>query len=152
MPTIAKTVVADLSKQGKECFCVDGKPFPWWISEEGPSARKFADDLYVVHVEIICTATPGDGRPEGFSHGGLPTNGNWPQPVLLGEEFPWAISQEGITYRSSGNTLPTVGLEFFSRSVSGMPVEDADLPEDGTLRDAIGQCRARLRDGLLEVG
>lgn len=141
-PKIAKTAVADLSKQDMAVFSVDGEAFPWWISEAGPSARKLADDLYLVHVEIFATITEGDDRVEGFHHGGLPDWG-WPQPIMCGTEFPWCISQDGFTYRSSGSTLPTVELEFFAESVEGMPVTDHEAPDDGKLRMADGRMLRR---------
>jgi hypothetical protein len=142
MPHMAESVVVDLSRQGRDMFCVDDEPFPWWVSEEGPFARKLADDLYLVHVEIICTTvTPGDGRPEQFYHEDLGT-GFWPQPVLLGVEFPWWISEDGFTYRSSGHHLPTVELEFFAKSVEGIPI--LGEAAQGKIRESGGNIVAKV--------
>lgn len=132
MPTIAKTVVQNNAYDGHEpkaSFCVDGKPFPWWISEEGATAQKLMADLYLVHVNIFCVST--------FYHEGLEPSdgGGWAQPVMQGIEFPWYISSDGFTYHSrGGREVPTVELAFLAESVQGMEVTDPnDFLDDGPL-------------------
>ncbi len=107
---------------------VDGKPFPWLITESGPSVRKLGSDCYLVRVEIFVVATSSnDARPETFYHG---VDGDY--LVILGQEFPWLISEDGFEYRSGGIAeIPTVTLEFFARSAEG-------ILHTGKLRDAAG--------------
>jgi hypothetical protein len=134
---IAETGVADLHKNGKEVFSVDGEPLPWWISDKGVSARKVSDGLYVIHIEIVVVNTKDGTSPETFYHEGL-TDG-WAQPVIQGIVFPWCITSDGFTYTSRGcSDLPVVELEFFCRSVEGIPVEDPER-----IVDAQGFLRAR---------
>jgi len=134
---IAETAVADLKNTGRAVFCVDGEPFPWLLSQEGPTARKIADDLYLVHVEILPISTTDDDRPESFYHEGL--KDGWAQPVLQGITFPWCISSDGFTYTSRGcRELPVVELEFLCRSVECIPVEDPER-----ISDAQGFLRGR---------
>lgn len=144
-PKIAKSAVVDMSRtEPRGCFRVDDEPFPWWLSEEGPTARKLKDDLYAVHVSIFVVSAEAETLPETFYHEGL-TNG-WDQPVLQGIEFPWCITADGFTYSSRGSReVPTVELEFFAESVEGMPVTDeTELPDDGRVFSATGCVIARL--------
>jgi hypothetical protein len=144
MPRIAESVVADLSREGLDVFRVDGEPFPWWISEKGPQATRLADDLYSVRVSIFGVT---DSLPETFYHEGLSPSDNsgWAQPVIQGIEFPWYISSDGFTYRSGGSSeIPVVELEFFAKSVEGIPIADeAGAPKDGKVREASGYVIAR---------
>lgn len=106
---------------------VDGKPFPWLITESGPSVRKLGSDCYLVRVEIFVATSSGDTRPETFYH-----QADGASPVILGQEFPWPISEDGFEYHSGGSTeIPTVTLEFFARSAEG-------IFHKGKLRDATG--------------
>lgn len=143
-PRIAKTVVVDLDAatggEPRAVFKVDGKPFPWFLSEDGPTARK-VHDLYLVSVKILVVSLPGESLPETFHHewDNPEENIHWGQPVIQGIQFPWTITQEGITYRSAGSKdIATVELEFFAESVEGIPVEDATPPADGKFRSADG--------------
>jgi hypothetical protein len=144
MPRIAESVVVDLSRKGRDMFCVDGDPFPWWISEEGPQVTRIADDLYSVWVGILGFLS-GHSGDAALTHGGLQGDEGWPQPVIIGIEFPWYISSDGFTYRSGGSSeVPVVELEFFTKSVEGIPIADeAGAPEDGKVREASGYVIAR---------
>lgn len=133
-PRIAKTVVAD-ANAGENCFLVDGEPFPWYITEDGPIARKIADDLYQVHVLIYTCLFSGD-QLHGLHHEDKDIT--WDNPILSGIQFPWLITQDGFTYRASSLDVPSVELEFFAESVEGVPIEDAPLPADGEVRCADG--------------
>jgi len=133
MPRIAETVVAD-ANAGDNAFMVDGERFPWWISEDGPAARKLADDLYLVHVTIYSVIDYGSALVHGALPG--PDGGYWAQPILDGVEFPWWISDAGFTYRSSGRDLPSLELEFFTKSVEGVPVTAEQY--DGKVRESGG--------------
>lgn len=156
-PTIAKTVVADINAgtdaDWRAAFKVDGESFPWLLSEEGPTARKVSDDLYLVRVTILVVSLAGEGMPETFVHEweNADLNIGWGQPTIQGIKFPWLISEDGILYRSPGSTdIPTVELEFFAEHVEGMEVIDGVSPEDGKVRSAEGRVihRAEVADVL----
>lgn len=143
-PTIAKTVVCDLTKTDKDVFMVDGKPFPWWIDEKGPQVTKLADDLYAVAVDILVVSATGNDTPETFHHDGFGNN-TWPQPIINGIEFPWYISQDGFTYRANCRICPVVELAFFAQSVTGIEIHDEQNQDhtDGKIFDAAGYVIAR---------
>lgn len=111
MIAIAKTAYVNV-KTGE--FLVDGAPFPWPIAEDGPRARKVGDTLHLVEVEIFAV--------DSFSHADNPVmSGGWSQPCISGIEFPWLISEDGLTYQASRFDVATVTLAFFADTVDGIP-------------------------------
>lgn len=140
---VADTVVAD---RAQGTFLVDGEPFPWLIGDS-PVATKLADGLYSVSVEIFVGLPPDDGCPLEFGgfHHDAPTP-EWQQPQIAGKPFPWCITDAGIVYRSNALICAEVGLSFFTRSVSGLPI-GAYLPVKGSIREAGGRVIARVGAG-----
>jgi hypothetical protein len=98
-------------------FDVDDKPFPWHLTEAGPSFVKWSEHLYVVSVNIIPMLRDANARPHtaDFSHHIAD------QPVICGVEFPWMITEHGFTYRSSQQRT-VLYLAFEAESV------DVDCP------------------------
>lgn len=136
MTDIAKTVVQDANaatdEDSKAVFKVDGKSFPWYISEAGATAQRINDYLYLVRVEIFVMGT--------FHH--ADTAEGCEQPIIDGLEFPWRIGQSDITYRANDKGA-YVTLEFYAQSLKGVPVIDAQPPSDGKFRDIHGYIMAR---------
>lgn len=117
---------------------VDGKPFPWFISERGAVAKRVADDLFEVSIEIVGIAKLIEG--DDFKAGdwlSLGLEGYAGRYLMIGgSEFPWAITEDGVTIRASRKLYPTVTLSFFAKSVdSTQDIEDARhvLDIDGAL-------------------
>lgn len=104
MPTVAESVAID---DAARTLMVDGKPFPWPISESGPAAHQLSDELYEVRVEI-------------FAHNGFSCAGASRQPVIAGIEFPWYITESGVNYHVSRGELPIADLAFMARAVVGI--------------------------------
>lgn len=117
-------------------FDVDGHPFPWHISEEGPSFTRLRDDLWRVDVEIygvLKNAKP-DQADVIFTDR---MSTAWPL-TIAGREFPWTVTGDGITYTHSHKTLPMVKLGFLTNSVD----TDTDVTDqrriDQTITDNNG--------------
>jgi hypothetical protein len=104
---IADSVIADAETK---TFTVDGEPFPWFITEEGPQATRYRDDLYAVHVTVIAQTS--------FSSDGIIN------PVVNGITFPWYLTEDGFTYRTSRRKLPTIELAFFTKDYVGPFITD----------------------------
>lgn len=127
-------------------FDVDGEPFPWYISVEGPSFKRvgplvesISADLhptcYLVTVRIFCAlaytrVVDFGGKtvaeltsPEfsfATSQSGL---------VIAGKEFPWVISEEGVKYQHARREPASVTLSFFAQHVDA----DCEIPDDSGL-------------------
>lgn len=92
-------------------FTVDGDPFPWFITEEGPRATRLRDDLYAVHVTVFAQ--------DSFSCDGIQA-----PPVINGITFPWYLTEDGFTHRSRNGDIPSVELAFFTTDYFGPDVSD----------------------------
>lgn len=92
-------------------FDVDGKTFPWFITQRGPKVTRH-ETLYTVHVELYCvdmeTKEVLGFRSSGY-HGHV--------PVIGDTEFPWEITEDGYVYRTGLRVLPSVTLSFFAENV-----------------------------------
>jgi hypothetical protein len=93
-------------------FTVDGDPFPWFITEDGPRATRFRDDLYAVHVTVIAQ--------DSFACTGIQAS-----PVINGIMFPWYLTEDGYTFKTRRGDIPTVELSFFTKDYCGPGVEDS---------------------------
>lgn len=98
---------------------VDGKPFPWLLSERGPLVTKFADDYYVVDVEIIAINRENYEYLD-FGCKSLDGSNNVPAiPVIGGVEFPWVLTDDALTLTFGYKQYPLLHLRFPARNVSG---------------------------------
>lgn len=95
-------------------FHVDGKPFPWYISEKGPTITELPCQLYVVEVEILCIENPGAAYLPLTTEG---DNDLWPTPIIGAVAFPWMITAEGWTFTTARKDAPTLRLAFFAEQV-----------------------------------
>ncbi|MCV7174935.1 hypothetical protein [Mycolicibacterium sphagni] len=104
-------------------FDVDGEPFPWYITEDGPRFTRLRDDMYLVHVRII-----GILRESGEGFTGNIFQHTYPRRIeLAGHPFPWVIHEDGITYRSARMEAAYVELAFLAESID-VDCEIADRP------------------------
>ena len=109
MPKMADTVVI---RKDDYQFLVDGEDFPWHISASGPLVSKLHDDLYAIQVDIF----PIDVK----THESLPfTTADGYLPCLGGVEFPWYISEDGYSFKSSKKNFAVLSLTFIARHVDG---------------------------------
>lgn len=106
MLSIADHVTADAETK---VFEVDGAPFPWFITEEGPRAVRHRDDLYAVHVTVIAQ--------DSFSCDGV-------NPVINGILFLWYLTEDGFNYKTSRGDIPTIELAFFTKDYNGPYITD----------------------------
>jgi hypothetical protein len=134
---IAKTVVIrhvchcdgavekpDCDEAKEHVFDVDGKEFPWFISERGQIVKRLADDLYSVDVEILeidkdtMKTLPFEYLLDG-------TNMVPGIPVIGGREFPWLITEDVMTLTFGYKVYPTLRLAFLAHEVdANIPIED----------------------------
>lgn len=89
---------------------VDDVEFPWHIAEAGLHIRRLDDDLYGIHVELICAKQ--DRR------GGFYQRDMYSPPQFGGIEFPWTISSEGFRYVCKPGKMPVLSLEFLAAHVA----------------------------------
>ena len=102
-------------------FTVDGKDFPWPISERGPIVARLTGDLFSIDVEIMLLGKPGYLPFSYVGYGGAPPY----IPVIAGAEFPWILTADGCQLNFSHKMVPTLKLAFLARHVTGnMPIED----------------------------
>jgi hypothetical protein len=145
---IAKTVVIrhvchcdgavekpDCDEAKEHVFDVDGKEFPWFISERGPIVKRLADDLYSVDVEIMLVSKEkrdADGNTSRPHHWyldfGYATYGGSSVPyipVINGFEFPWLLIEDGCELRFGHKIVPALHLAFLAHEVdANIPIED----------------------------
>jgi hypothetical protein len=114
-PEVAETVVHRGPPTYR--FDVDDAPFPWYVTERGPSFVQLLDDLWRVDVTILCERF---GRRQ-YQHQSFSdvifTDDEFSSPKIAGLTFPWTITSEGITYHRSNTTLATVRLGFYTKTV-----------------------------------
>jgi hypothetical protein len=115
-PAIAKHVYINPVK-GEFCFTVDGEEFPWYITERGPIVTQVSDNLYTIHVEIflIDKNRPASGYDWDLSFTASGYAGRTPH--IGDREFPWAITEDGLTFSASCHDLPKLSLAFYAREV-----------------------------------
>ena len=94
------------STEDVHVFDVDGKPFPFFITTDGPKFTQLEGGLFEVAVTIIGLMSYDEphfvvGPGHAFR--------------INGVAFPWHVSKAGITYRSSD--IATVSLAFLAQSV-----------------------------------
>lgn len=120
MDRVAKTVVIDPRPNYR--FDVDGKDFPWYISERGPIVTQVDDELFTVGVEIFLIDR--DTHDDLTFDYGSPRSGFNP-PILGGREFPWLLTEDECVFTFASKVLPTLRLKFFAEKVTGdWPVDD----------------------------
>ena len=99
-------------------FLVDDKPFPWYITKEGPILYQLAPELYTVRVTILNAHPFSVGDPEALprdDRGFALDMEAW--PWIQGRPFPWMITEDGWQLRSRRGDLVTLELAFFTRSL-----------------------------------
>lgn len=89
-------------------FDVDGEPFPFFISEDGPSFTRLWDDLFRVDVTVYPVLAPGGDWVVVRVDEGLV-----PSLLIGGVRFPWAIADDGLTITVSRREMARVRLGFF---------------------------------------
>lgn len=102
-------------------FDVDGEPFPWFITPEGPSLTELPNGLSIVGVEILVlasfTASYGCQPVIGDRHG-------------IARTFPWAIHEDGFVYTQRHTDAATVRLSFLTSHLTSADVPITVLPRD----------------------
>jgi hypothetical protein len=98
-------------EEAEHRFDVDGEPFPWYITEEGPRFTRVEDGSFVVHVPILPNVGVGEVVAVHVDDKGLA-----PYLTLGGELFPWSITEKGVDIHVA-SSLTVVRLGFFARSV-----------------------------------
>lgn len=93
-------------------FDVDGEPFPYMISPEGPTFTRLSEDWYRVDLTIYPSVVDGDGEAVRIDKAGM---GH--QLFIGGVEFPWAIHEDGVVVRVPRKSWATIELGFLARSV-----------------------------------
>lgn len=116
---IAETVVVR-----PRVFTVDGKDFPWYISERGPTLTRLEDDLYTVDVDVILI--------DKDTHEYLPFAYTAPDrsmpyiPVIDGSPFPWLCNGDGYTLTFGHKDVPILHLVFYAYDVDAQGVDVLD--------------------------
>ena len=102
-------------------FMVDGKDFPWYISERGPTVTRVDDELYTVDVDVILT----DKETHQFlSFGYTGPNSSVPYiPVINGSPFPWLCNDAGYTLTFGSKELPLLRVAFYAHNVDARGID-----------------------------
>jgi hypothetical protein len=108
-----------LHEEPEHRFDVDGRPFPWHLAEDRPAEFRKQGPLYRVSVRILPVTVDNRQRvgvhfnpPEGY-------------PIIGGVEFPWAITDDGLTYTAGPRRVPILELTFLANHVDS----DLEIPE-----------------------
>lgn len=102
-------------------FDVDGKPFPWLITEQGANFMRLPDGVgFLVAVTIIPYDTDMGCHLE-FHHCG------YEHPLIGGVEFPWLL-HGAMSYTYGQKLGPLLSLQFFADAVD----TDAEIVDAGT--------------------
>lgn len=147
MPDLAKSVVyrhpcdcdsasrpLEPGEKAEHVFEVDGKPFPWFLTERGAAFALGSSGLYIVRVEIFVLRRDNESLIFGtfsHSHGQL--------PVIDGIEFPWWVTEAGLMYVSSRKDAPVVRLSFLAEHLD----TDTEIAGAGDVFEMTGNLIAR---------